>query len=328
MGEIVAGYASSHAFTFIEPDRWEEFRNKNRGNYERRYGHVATCPPGEYEESFEASEARYTRIQGGLQQLRNNIRRDRLDCLIVIGDDQNENFDGSALPQIAIYTGPDFVLSERFSSAPRQWASASSLSQDLYAQTVKSGFDVTRVVEFRDETLRSHAHGEILAHILGDHAIPVVLVFLNAIHMPSLSPKRCFAFGCAIADAVRLCRPAEERIGVYASGGLSHFTAGYPWVAYDGPYVHGSIDEDFDRRSLECLAAGKGYELSNLTSDDLLASGNIELRSWICASGAIAKETPWASVYEPIPRALMGMAVAWTNDGSALLSVGNGISGG
>lgn len=89
----------------------------------------------------------------------------------------------------------------------------------MYEQTVKSGFDVTGVVEFREKTLRSHAHGEILAHILGDHAIPVVLMFLNAIHMPSLSPKRCFALGCAIADAVRLCRPADERVGVYASGG-------------------------------------------------------------------------------------------------------------
>lgn len=221
MGEIVAGYASSHAFTFIEPDGWEEFRNKNRENYERRHGRVATCPPGEYDESFEAAAARYARIQGGLQRLRNNIRRDRLDCLIVIGDDQNENFDGSALPQIAIYTGADFILSERFSSVSRHWASASSLSQDVYEQTVKSGFDVTGVVEFREKTLRSHAHGEILAHILGDHAIPVVLMFLNAIHMPSLSPKRCFALGCAIADAVRLCRPADERVGVYASGAVA-----------------------------------------------------------------------------------------------------------
>jgi hypothetical protein len=64
---------------------------------------------------------------------------------------------------------------------------------------------------------------------------------------------------------------------------------------------------------LDCLAAGNGYELSKLTSEDLLNSGNIELRSWICAVGAVGGNTPWASVYEPIPRALMGMAVAWTD---------------
>ncbi len=170
--------------------------------------------------------------------------------------------------------------------------------------TVEAGFDVATVVDFRETTLHSHAHGEIVANILGDHQIPVVLVFLNAVHVPSLSPKRCFALGRAIADAVRSRRPADERIGLYASGGLSHFTAGYPWAAYHGLHAHGSIDDEFDHRTLELLSSGKGFELSNLTSEDLLNSGNIELRSWICAVGAVGGNTPpWASVYEHSPRA-------------------------
>ncbi len=130
--------------------------------------------------------------------------------------------------------------------------------------------------------------------------------------------RRCRLNG-ASRSAARLptpcghAAPAGERIGLYASGGLSHFTAGYPWAAYDGPRVHGSIDDEFDRRTLKCLATGNGYELSKLTSEDLLNSGNIELRSWICAVGAVGGNTPWASVYEPFPPRLMGMAVAWTN---------------
>ncbi|GAT12219.1 extradiol ring-cleavage dioxygenase [Mycolicibacterium novocastrense] len=313
MGEIVAGYASSHAFTFIPPPRWEGFRIKNRQSYTLRRGKTPPDPAGRYEEPFDDAAARYAHIENGLQRLRDSIRQDRLDCLIIIGDDQNENFDGSALPQIAIHTGDGFTVSDRFLPDARFWKSSPELSRDLSEHTVEAGFDVATVVDFRETTLHSHAHGEIVANILGDHQIPVVLVFLNAVHVPSLSPKRCFALGRAIADAVRSRRPADERIGLYASGGLSHFTAGYPWAAYDGPRVHGSIDDEFDRRTLKCLATGNGYELSKLTSEDLLNSGNIELRSWICAVGAVGGNTPWASVYEPIPRALMGMAVAWTN---------------
>ncbi|WP_137143996.1 extradiol ring-cleavage dioxygenase [Mycolicibacterium sp. CR10] len=314
MGEIVAGYASSHAFTFIPPSRWEGFRIKNRQSYALRHGATPPDPAGRHEEPFEAAAARYAQIENGLRRLRDSIRRDRLDCLILIGDDQNENFDGSALPQIAIHTGAGFIVSDRFLPAPRPWKSSPELSKDLSEHTVEAGFDVTAVTDFRDSTLHSHAHGEIVANILRDNPIPVVLVFLNAVHTPSLSPKRCFALGRAIADAVRSRRPAGERIGLYASGGLSHFTAGYPWAAYHGLHVHGSIDDEFDQRTLELLSSGNGFELSNLTSEDLLNTGNIELRSWICAVGAVGGDTRWASVYEPIPRALMGMAVAWTEN--------------
>ena len=98
MGAIVAGYASSHAFTFIPPPRWEGFRIKNRQKYTLRRGKTPPCPPKEDEEPFDAAAARYAQIENGLQRLRDSIRQDRLDCLIIIGDDQNENFDGSALP--------------------------------------------------------------------------------------------------------------------------------------------------------------------------------------------------------------------------------------
>ncbi len=100
MGEIVAGYASSHAFTFIPPPRWEGFRTKNRKNYTVRRG--KTPPPRlrKDEEPFDDAAARYAHIENGLQRLRDSIRQDRLDCLIIIGDDQKneKNFDGSALP--------------------------------------------------------------------------------------------------------------------------------------------------------------------------------------------------------------------------------------
>lgn len=312
MGEVVAGYASSHAFTFVEPAGWEAFRNKNREAYARLYGQVPPEPPGVFDEPLEAAAERYSDIQRGLQRLRDRVRGDRLDSLIIIGDDQNENFDGSALPQIAVHTGPGFTLAERFSPERAQRSVASDLASDLVTHAVEADFDVTGVREFREDTLRSHAHAQIVENILDDFPIPVVLVFLNAIHVPALSPRRCFEFGRTISEAVRTRRPAGERVGVYASGGLSHFTAGYPWRAYAGPHGHGSIDEKFDRRTVELLESGRARELADLSTEDLLETGNVETRAWICAIGAVGGAAPWSMVYQPFLRAIMGMAVGWT----------------
>ncbi len=78
----------------------------------------------------------------------------------------------------------------------------------------------------------------------------------------------------------------------------------------DGPFSHGDIDEHFDRRVLAEIAAGRGSQLAKLTSADLLAHGEIELRSWIVALGALGDIKPSLLEYAPLFRAIMGMGVA------------------
>jgi hypothetical protein len=55
-----------------------------------------------------------------------------------------------------------------------------------------------------------------------------------------------------------------KRVALYASGGLSHFTASYPWPFYKGPCTVGSICQDFDRKIVEAMREGRGSELSRL----------------------------------------------------------------
>jgi len=38
MGRIIAGLASSHANTLVDPKRWDERREHNRVGYKKRYG--------------------------------------------------------------------------------------------------------------------------------------------------------------------------------------------------------------------------------------------------------------------------------------------------
>jgi aromatic ring-opening dioxygenase LigB subunit len=106
-------------------------------------------------------------------------------------------------------------------------------------------------------------------------------------------------------------RPAAERVAIYASGGLSHFTGGYPWRHYTGSFGYGAISEEFDRAALDWMSAGRGDKLADLTSKDLLDHGDIEMRSWIVLVGAMGQRPARVLAYEPLYSGNMGMAVAF-----------------
>src|SRR5262245_60001650 len=105
MGKIVAGLASSHAGTFAAPETWDARRARNRAIYQRRFGVEPPQPPQLEAETLEANRDRYARVQAGLGRLRAELEARRPDALIVVGDDQNENFSEDIMPQLAIYTG-------------------------------------------------------------------------------------------------------------------------------------------------------------------------------------------------------------------------------
>lgn len=317
MGQLVAAYASTHAFTFRDPTEWDEFRAVIDAGYARRFNTPAPIHPDVARETLEANQARYAAIRQGLDQLHQRLMEDRLDVLVLIGDDQNENFKPDHLiPQLAVYQGPDFANGGH-ATGDRIYRSHQDLAQAIVASGVADGFDLATCNGFAGNVLSSHAHYQILENVVRELDIPVVVVFVNALHVPSIEPKRCYQFGQLIRKVIGE-RPANERVALFASGGLSHFTGGFPWKQYTGPFTYGSISEEFDRQCLDWLRAGEGHRWSELTSADLLHHGDVEMRSWVTLLGAAGQVTPDFVVYEPFYRGMMGMAVAaWTLDGPA-----------
>jgi 3-O-methylgallate 3,4-dioxygenase len=101
-------------------------------------------------------------------------------------------------------------------------------------------------------------------------AVPVIPVVLNTYYPPNQpSPRRCYRLGQAIREAIERY-PEELRIGVVASGGLSHFT----------------VDEELDREVIRALREKDADALQDLPRTRL-NSGNSEIRNWICAGGAL-----------------------------------------
>lgn len=308
MGTIALGMASSHAFALAEPPTWDRRRLSNRQFYQRLYGALPDETPGVAQETDAVVGDRYAHIRDALASLRAFLAAEKPDALIVVGDDQNENFTELNLPQFAVYVGDGF-LAGPLNEAGDARASHPALAEALLRGCVEADIDMACIRKFADNRLFGHAFWPVLRTVDPEGRIPVVPVFVNAIHMPAPSPGRCYYLGQTIRTIVEACGDVG-RVAIYGSGGLSHFTAGYPWKHYHGAFPYGSIDRDFDGWLLERIADGDGAALAKLTTQDLLSHGEIELRSWIVALGALGDVKPEVLAYEPFYRGLMGMGVA------------------
>jgi aromatic ring-opening dioxygenase catalytic subunit (LigB family) len=292
---------------FYGPEAWDERRANVRERYARQYG---VEPPEQSEideETVEGNQARYARIRDGFEQLRTQVDALQPDTIVLIGDDQGENYREDNLPQFAIYVGDELVAG-RGESSPR-YRCDTALARAILREGVEAGFDLASSRRFPNDALISHAHVQVMHFLDPEARIPVVPIFINAIHVPAPTPRRCLELGRLLHTIIE-AQPDDKRVLLYASGGLSHFTSGYPWLHYEGPHTLGWISVDFDRRVVETIAAGRGAELGQLSSKDLLDNGDIEMRQWITLIGATGDRKPNHIVYEPFFRGLMGMATA------------------
>ena len=310
MASIVGALATSHAFAFLDPAEWDARRDRMRSSYERRYGVRPDERPELQEEDVDGNVARFSRWRSALDAARGCMTAAQPDVLLVVGDDQNEVF-SSVQPQFAVFTGQGCLSpSDRDAAARHEVRCEPSLAKLLVERSVSEGFDTAVVGHLEQDLLKSHAHAQPLEHLdlLG---YPCVPVFVNAIHVPAPEPARCIEFGRSLAHALADL-PSEVRIGVVASGGMSHFTAGYPWPAYQGPHTLGSVDGDFDRNVVAALEAGDEGFFRGLSSDDLLKHGDPEMRALLVLLGMVEFRPPTTQSYEVFDQAVMGvLAAGW-----------------
>jgi hypothetical protein len=310
MAQIVAGIASSHAFTFLDMEHWDERRRWGRERYAQKWGKEAPVLPEVERESPEDNRLRLAHIRESLGTVRARLAEARPDVLIVVGDDQDENFTDENLPQFAIYVGDEAIAVERFSGARVRYPCDAALARTILNASVDAGFDLSFSKAFPNGELKSHAHQQPIMFLDPEGRLPIVPIFVNAFHPPAPSPARCYQFGQQLRTILEAV-PNDKRVALYASGGLSHFVASYPWDLYTGPWTYGQISQDFDRRFLAQVGQGRGAEAARLTSQDLFDNGDIELRSWIILLGALGARRPEWHVYEPFYRGMMGMGVAY-----------------
>ncbi len=330
MGTIVGAMLTSHAYAFVDPATWDARREgRSRRNYAARYGSVPPERPEVAGETDADNARRFATIRAGFDEVRRRLAELQADTLVIIGNDQDENFTPQSLPQFAVYTGADFTIVSRTAgdgaaaAAATTYRAAPKLGRSIVEIALESGFDPAMIERFAGDALESHAHREPLQFYDPGARQTVLPVFVNAIHPPAPSPARCYAFGRMLRAAIERT-PDAGRVLLLASGGLSHFPADFPWPQYSGPLTIGAVCADFDRRIVDEMRRGNGSALAELTSAELMANGEDELRQTIVMLGALGTAVPSFLYYEPFYRAIMGIAVGCWDTIPAL--VGPGVS--
>jgi hypothetical protein len=255
----------------------------------------------------EILEARAARCTENIARVAETIAEARLDALIIIGDDQKEQYLEDNLPAVLIYWGetiennvlqlsedaPEFWKRARSqyheAAGTRHYPVAAGLARHLIDHLMDAGFDISQSQRLARAHGEGHAFGFVHRRLMERGIVPIVPVALNTYYPPNqMRPGRCFRLGQGIAAAVRDW-PSDARIGVLASGGLSHFT----------------VDEVFDRHVMESCAARDGAALAALPVAKL-NSGSSEIRNWITASGAVEHLAPAWRDYVPCYRSAGG----------------------
>jgi Catalytic LigB subunit of aromatic ring-opening dioxygenase len=258
---------------------------------------------------------RHGEVQGAIARLAGDIAAAKLDALIVVGDDQEELFDQSNMPAIGIYygetirnagqgsiAGDDWMARARRryleTAAPIEHPCDAVLARHLITDLQRDDFDISVMRAVPDGKYEGHAYSYVHRFCMAGGVVPIVPVFLNAYFPPNQpTPARCFALGEALARAVAAF-PGGQRVGIMASGGLSHFV----------------VDEAFDRALLDALRR-KDATFFRTAPLAKLQSGSSEIRNWICLAGAAgAMDVAWSS-YAPGYRtpALTGTGLAFAS---------------
>jgi hypothetical protein len=310
MATIVGAALSSHAYTFQPPETWDARRAQTRKNFARRYGREAPECPEVATESLEDDVARYERISTGLATVRERFDALRPDVLVILGDDQDENYHDDNLPQLAVFTGPSFVALDTKTATTARYENDVELARHIMNFGVERGFDLSSTAKFTDDRLISHAHCEPIAYLQSAGRYRVLPVFVNGIHVPAPTPRRCYEFGTLLRAAIEAA-PGQQRVVIYASGGMSHYSAGFPWPHYAGSNTIGSVSTEFDRGVMSAIRSGDGASTVELSSKDLLDNGDVEMRQTIVLAGIMGDAKPMFLEYEPFHRGIMGMAVGY-----------------
>jgi 2,3-dihydroxyphenylpropionate 1,2-dioxygenase len=212
------------------------------------------------------------RVRAVAGEIGERLRALNPDLWILFSNDHAEQFFHTAAPPFTVHVGG--AARGEFAGRKFEVEIPSEIGFGLVRQLYRQGFDPA----FTSTAKIDYAMGIPLAHL--GHREPVLPVYVNAYLPPQPPIARCYAFGEAVARAVAVL---GLKAVVLASGGMSHFP---------GTDRYSNPELDWDNRVLDKLRTGNLKSLIGYDEAELDATGNIELRCWACAAGALGERKP------------------------------------
>lgn len=302
MAQLVAAFGSSHSIMLVsQREDWQYgfkvIDTKNTHYYDKQGlktnydALLALAPPGaEAMVTPELMSQRFDASQIAMDSLHERIVAAQLDVLLIVGDDQTELFRTSNNPAMAIYYGATIRNTAREPAAAddpwpktaRMWRHEPVVDRDypvkndlaewLIRQLCDRDFDITAMDGMEPGQSEGHAFQFIHRRLLKGRALPVIPIILNTFDPPNQpTPRRCVALGKALRELIAIW-PENLRVGVIASGGLSHFV----------------VDEELDQQVLDAIRKKDSAALAGFDPKRLQA-GSSEIRNWLVV-GEMAKD--------------------------------------
>jgi 3-O-methylgallate 3,4-dioxygenase len=311
MARLVAAFGSSHSIMLVsQREDWQHgFREvdpKNPHYFDKAgnrvtYGELLERAPADVERMVtpERMGERFDQVEAAMDELRDRIRAAKLDVLIVVGDDQTELFRTTNNPAFAIYYGETIRNAKRETSPNESWyARARTMRQEpdadvhypvmsemarwMIRELCERDFDIAAMDGLERGQYEGHAFSFIHRRYLQGLELPVIPVIVNTFDRPNQpTPRRCIRLGAALRELID-AYPEDLRVGVLASGGLSHFV----------------VDEELDLGIIDAIRRKDSTWLAALDPKQLQA-GTSEIRNWIIAVEAVKSlDLEWVS-YTP-----------------------------
>jgi hypothetical protein len=297
MAKVVAAFGSSHSTMLVSSvEHWQEMFDRvdrrapinDFDGVPRSFDELLNNLPPDAAAIIakDAMAERYRATMDAMDRLERDIAASGVDALVIIGDDQREMFKDAFRPAIAIYYGDtirnaaapaepaaDWYLQDQRKrmedKEDRDYPCHPALGKALIEGLVARDFDITAMKSLTADQFEGHAYSFIHRRFMSKAPIPIVPVIINTYYPPNQpSPRRCFALGAAIRELVEAF-PEDIRVGILASGGLSHFL----------------VNETLDRQVVAALEKKNHAALKGLSLNKLV-SGSSEIRNWIATAGA------------------------------------------
>jgi hypothetical protein len=329
VADIVFGFGVSHGpLLATPPELWslrEEWDKRQPEHYFRgrsyTFDELVALRADEdldAQTTLEVKTERFERCRRRIDELGDALRAAAPDVLIIPGDDQREWIMADTQPAFTVFHGasvtnlafdeervkdePSVVYRMQATEPPGRdhvYPVQSDLATHVIERLCEVGFDVAASAEQPAGPVGprqlGHAWGFVYRQLLRDRPKPLVPVLINTFYPPNRpTPKRCYALGKAIGEAVREW-DVPSKVGVGASGGMTHFV----------------IDEAFDRDILEAIAQRDSAYIDAL-DDELFRAGTSEIKNWLVAAGVLAGTDLEMTVLDYVPcyRSLAGTGCA------------------
>ncbi len=250
-------------------------------------------------------EERHARCQQCIDTIAARTAAANLDLLVIFGDEDRTLSTDQSLPPFSLYTGTavemipprSWRVQEHLQPAMWAWYSeqreqhpvAVALGEYLLEGLSDEDFDVASCRGQAEGMSLNTSFSFVLRRVLRGRQLPILPIVLNAQFPPNQpTGRRCYDLGVAVGKLIAAW-PSDARVGVIASGGLSHTM----------------VDEAYDRKVLAALLTGDAAQVRALPVDRSPA-GTGEVRCWLGAAGALATLQMHLLAYEPCYRSIAG----------------------